>query len=370
MPPIGWSRSTNRCLRDPRVNFQFIRAQEGTARSLSRLRNMRRHCLPGSAIQFAGGPLQDALRVGRAGPLPTHKPAEATAVKTELSLAKGASAETFYNAACVFALSAATPSLDLHRADQYGARAVELSHKAVAKGYRNVEAMSKDDGDWSASPASGPISNNCWQTSKERHREPTPDNRVNCLAPAVEHAPAAPIFGHFSGSRQFGPPVTNQKRRVGRVREAHRNNHCPPLRGLMSLPPVEAVLFAVTLSISTVNVPPTALYMPPPTPGAVGLVLRHQGKGQRQGRDGVVVQAAAQAGAAAVADGLVAGQGAAVHRGRGRRRVADHAQHHAPGPPTPPLAVAAAAPLGHVVFQRAGGDGDRAGASCPKEGEL
>lgn len=132
--------------KDPRVNFQFIRAQEGTARSLSRL-GKHAEALPAwdRAIQFAGGPLQDALRVGRAVTLARmHKPAEATA-EMEPLLAKGASAETFYNAACVFALSAATPSLDLHRADQYGARAVELLHKAVAKGYRNVEAMSKDD---------------------------------------------------------------------------------------------------------------------------------------------------------------------------------------------------------------------------------
>jgi serine/threonine-protein kinase len=132
--------------KDIRANFQYVRAQEGIARSLSRLGKHGEALRAWDrAIQLAGGPLKDALRVGRAVTLARmHKPAEATA-EMEPLLEKGASAETFYNAACVFALCAATPGLDTGRADRYGARAVELLQRAVEKGFHDVDGMRTDN---------------------------------------------------------------------------------------------------------------------------------------------------------------------------------------------------------------------------------
>src|SRR5262249_34120384 len=58
---------------------------------------------------------------------------------------------------------------------------------------------------------------------------------------------------------------------------------------------------------------------------AVGVVAGHRGSRQGQRRSGVVVSAAAQAGPAAAAVGLVVGQEAAIHRRRGREHVSDAA---------------------------------------------
>jgi hypothetical protein len=79
---------------------------------------------------------------------------------------------------------------------------------------------------------------------------------------------------------------------------------------------------------------------PTADPGsAIGLVLGHQGVGQRQGGGGVVEGAAAQAGPAAVPVRLVVGEGAAVYRGRGGEQLGDAAA----------LAVVPDATLGLVV---------------------
>src|SRR5262249_39578741 len=79
---------------------------------------------------------------------------------------------------------------------------------------------------------------------------------------------------------------------------------------------------------------------------AVGVVLSHRGIGQRQAGAGVVEGAAAQSGPAA-AVGLVVGQSAGVHGGRGRQQGGNAA------------AGAAATPLGLVVVEGAAADGDR-----------
>src|SRR5262245_22474019 len=92
----------------------------------------------------------------------------------------------------------------------------------------------------------------------------------------------------------------------------------------------------------------------------VGVVLGDRGTGQRQAGGGVVVGAAAQAGAAAVPVGVVVGQPAAIHRGRGREQIGDAAAQ----------AVAAAAPLGLVVIERAIGNGDHAGVQGPEGGVV
>src|SRR5262249_13416303 len=93
---------------------------------------------------------------------------------------------------------------------------------------------------------------------------------------------------------------------------------------------------------------------------AFGVVSGHRGISQRQARGGVVVGAAAQAGAATVSFGLVFGQGAAVHRGRVREQVGDATAH----------AIAAAAPLSPVVMERAIADGDHAGVQKPEAGGV
>jgi tetratricopeptide (TPR) repeat protein len=63
-------------------------------------------------------------------------------------LAKNANADTLYNAACVFALASAAPqSTPLSQAtrEKYAQRAVALLQQAVAKGWKNIEHMKKDD---------------------------------------------------------------------------------------------------------------------------------------------------------------------------------------------------------------------------------
>jgi tetratricopeptide (TPR) repeat protein len=131
--------------KDSRANYQLIRMHEGTARSLARLSKYAEALQAWErAIQLAKGPLQDGFRVGRAVTLARmHEPARATGDLEDL-LNKECSAATLYNAACVFALSAATPALEPERADQYAARAVELLRKATEKGFHNVEAMKRD----------------------------------------------------------------------------------------------------------------------------------------------------------------------------------------------------------------------------------
>lgn len=72
-----------------------------------------------------------------------HEPEQATA-GVEGLLRRADSAASLYNAACVFAVSAAAPALDPERAEQYAARAVQLLRKAVESGYQELEAMQRD----------------------------------------------------------------------------------------------------------------------------------------------------------------------------------------------------------------------------------
>jgi len=55
------------------------------------------------------------------------------------------SAETYFDAACVLALASAAVKDDPKLQDQYAARAVELLRQAVAKGYKDIDRLKKDD---------------------------------------------------------------------------------------------------------------------------------------------------------------------------------------------------------------------------------
>jgi serine/threonine-protein kinase len=68
----------------------------------------------------------------------------ATAVADAVAGAKDASAGNLYDAACVYALSAAATRDDAKQAEQYAARAVELLRQAFSKGFKHVEHMKKD----------------------------------------------------------------------------------------------------------------------------------------------------------------------------------------------------------------------------------
>src|SRR5262249_29402365 len=92
---------------------------------------------------------------------------------------------------------------------------------------------------------------------------------------------------------------------------------------------------------------------------AVGVVPGHQRSGQPQGRGGVVVGAAAQAGPPAPV-GLVVGQGTRVHAGGGGRHVGQAAAQ----------AGAPAAPLGQVVVDPAAAYGNDADAQVPIDGGV
>jgi serine/threonine-protein kinase len=68
----------------------------------------------------------------------------ATAVADTVAGAKDASADNLYDAACVYALSAAATRDDAKQAEQYAARAVELLRQALSKGFKHIEHMKKD----------------------------------------------------------------------------------------------------------------------------------------------------------------------------------------------------------------------------------
>jgi hypothetical protein len=70
--------------------------------------------------------------------------ARVTAEADALARSKDASAALYYDAACVFALSAAAVHDDDKQAEPYAVRAVELLRQAVAKGFKDVAHLKKD----------------------------------------------------------------------------------------------------------------------------------------------------------------------------------------------------------------------------------
>jgi serine/threonine-protein kinase len=69
--------------------------------------------------------------------------ARATAEANALAKAKDASTDMLYDAACVYARSAAVTA-DAQQAEQYADRAVELLRGAIAKGYNDADHVMKD----------------------------------------------------------------------------------------------------------------------------------------------------------------------------------------------------------------------------------
>jgi tetratricopeptide (TPR) repeat protein len=68
----------------------------------------------------------------------------ATSEADALTAEKDATADTIYDAACIYALCATAVRDDHKRADEYASRAVELLGQAVAKGYRNKAGLQQD----------------------------------------------------------------------------------------------------------------------------------------------------------------------------------------------------------------------------------
>jgi serine/threonine-protein kinase len=96
------------------------------------------------ALDLDEGPDRPTLCLGRAVTL-AHHGDHATATAAAEELVKGSpAADLLYDAACVFALSAAKAG-DAALAERYAARAVALLREAVARGYRDAAHIQKDN---------------------------------------------------------------------------------------------------------------------------------------------------------------------------------------------------------------------------------
>jgi serine/threonine protein kinase len=97
------------------------------------------------AIEFADEPLRAALRATRALTLAHLKEfAKATAEADAVASAKAAAADGVYDAASVYAVCAGFAK-EADQAERYAARAVALLRRAVAKGFKDVAYLKKDD---------------------------------------------------------------------------------------------------------------------------------------------------------------------------------------------------------------------------------
>jgi tetratricopeptide (TPR) repeat protein len=126
---------------------QFLRnTHSGRARALTKLRRYADAFKDWErALDLADERSRNSLRLGQAMTLAHVKEhAKATAEADALADAKEASADTLYDAACVYSLSSSAVLGDAKQAEQYAARAVALLRQAVAKGYKNVEHMKND----------------------------------------------------------------------------------------------------------------------------------------------------------------------------------------------------------------------------------
>src|SRR5207302_9883518 len=96
------------------------------------------------SLELAEAAAHAQIRLERASALARAKEhAQATAEADAATHEKPADPDILYNAACVYALSAAAPA-DAQQGERYATRAVELLRGAVAKGWKNVEAIKKD----------------------------------------------------------------------------------------------------------------------------------------------------------------------------------------------------------------------------------
>jgi eukaryotic-like serine/threonine-protein kinase len=99
------------------------------------------------AIDLDTGPARLGLRMSRALSLArggAH--AKAIAEANALAQSRDADGATLYHLACICACSSAAAKDDAKLKDQYAARAVELLRQAVARGYKDIEHLKKDDG--------------------------------------------------------------------------------------------------------------------------------------------------------------------------------------------------------------------------------
>jgi eukaryotic-like serine/threonine-protein kinase len=86
------------------------------------------------------------LRLARARSLArAGQHARAVAEANVLAEAKGVTGKPLYDLACVCALASAAVQDDATLRDQYAARAVALLRQAIAKGYKNIEQLKKDE---------------------------------------------------------------------------------------------------------------------------------------------------------------------------------------------------------------------------------
>jgi hypothetical protein len=69
----------------------------------------------------------------------------AVAEANALAAAKEVTGDTLYDLACVCALASTAVKDNAQLQDQYAARAVELLRQAVAKGYKDIDHLKKDD---------------------------------------------------------------------------------------------------------------------------------------------------------------------------------------------------------------------------------
>jgi tetratricopeptide (TPR) repeat protein len=97
------------------------------------------------AIRWTDGPARQRQRLGRAITLAHLKDhARATAEAEALATAADADAALLYNAACVFALSAAVVPADAGQREKYAGRAVELLRQATDRGWSSSDHIRKD----------------------------------------------------------------------------------------------------------------------------------------------------------------------------------------------------------------------------------
>lgn len=98
------------------------------------------------AINLDAGPARPGLRMSRALSLArAGDHAKAFAEATALAQSRDADGATLYQLACICACSSAAAKDDATLRGQYANRAAELLREAIAKGYKDIEHLRKDD---------------------------------------------------------------------------------------------------------------------------------------------------------------------------------------------------------------------------------
>ena len=127
---------------------QFLRnAHLGRAKTLDRLRRYADAVQDWThAIDLDDGSGRAGLRRQRAASLArAGEHAQAVNEAEELAKTDDKDSNAIYDLACVYALACAAAKDDAKLKEQYAARAVEMLRQAVAKGFKNIEHLKKDD---------------------------------------------------------------------------------------------------------------------------------------------------------------------------------------------------------------------------------